>query len=71
MEFRDNKIYKMLANEFFLFINKNGNISGSDLHFNEFIEMKDLGIICLSYFGDLYKIVDKKKWALTKIKYGI
>ena len=35
-----------------------------------FIESKDLGVICLSYLNDEYRIVDEKKWALSKIKYG-
>jgi len=35
-----------------------------------FIESKDLGVICLSYLKDEYRITDEKKWALAKIKYG-
>ncbi len=35
---------------------------------SEFIESKDLGIEYLDQ--NLYKIVDHKKWAITKIKYG-
>jgi hypothetical protein len=41
---------------------------------DEFIKKKNLGIICIksTYVGydDIYKIVDEKKWALSKIKYG-
>jgi hypothetical protein len=36
-----------------------------------FIEKLDIGLECLSYINDLYKITDYKKWLLTKIKYGL
>ena len=37
---------------------------------SKFIKSKDLGIISISYYDDLYRIIDEKKWALAKIKYG-
>jgi hypothetical protein len=39
----------------------------------DFINSKkeDLGIICSSWIGPEYKIVDHKKWTIAKIKYGI
>ncbi len=35
-----------------------------------FIISKDLGIVCLDLFADLYSITDEKKWFINKIKYG-
>ena len=40
------------------------------ISWKEFIKSKDLGIICVSLASNIYRIVDKKKWILTKIKYG-
>lgn len=37
-------------------------------NWGEFIEALDIGIEF--YKDEIYKIVDKKKWLLTKIKYG-
>ncbi len=37
--------------------------------FEEFIESKDLGVVSIGF--KIYKIVDNKKWLLTKLKYGI
>ena len=37
---------------------------------SKFIKSKDLGIISISYYDHLYRIIDEKKWALAKIKYG-
>jgi len=38
----------------------------------EFIETKDLGIIHLPAYGSMhtYKIIDEKKWLLSKLKYN-
>lgn len=41
---------------------------------SDFIKSKDLGIVCnfnATNNTGLYKITDQKKWALTKIKYGL
>ena len=38
--------------------------------YSDYIKAKDLGIICLSLASNIYRVVDKKKWILTKIKYG-
>ena len=35
-----------------------------------FIESKNLGILCVDLIADEYEIIDEKKWALSKIKYG-
>ncbi len=59
--FINSNIYIHFRNEYFS--NKN-NI------WNNFIESKDLGVICLSYLKDEYRIVDEKKWLINKIKYG-
>jgi hypothetical protein len=40
------------------------------IQYDELIESKNLGIICLDSIKDLYKVIDEKKWALNKIKYG-
>jgi len=60
--FINSTIYIHFRNEYYS--NKNNHI------WNNFIESKDLGVICLSYLNDEYKIIDKKKWMLTKLKYG-
>jgi hypothetical protein len=39
-------------------------------HYDELIESKNLGIICVDVITDHYRIIDAKKWALNKIKYG-
>ena len=48
-------------------------VRGRSLTWMDFINSKkeDLGIICSSWIGPEYKIVDHKKWTLAKIKYGI
>jgi len=38
------------------------------LNWNKFIKNKDLGVIHL--VDDEYKIIDEKKWLLSKLKYG-
>jgi hypothetical protein len=40
--------------------------------YGSFVKSKDLGIESVSYtfYSDVYKIVDDKKWLLNKIKYG-
>jgi len=40
----------------------------SVLDWKEFLDYKDLGIALIDGW---YKIVDEKKWSLTKINYGI
>jgi hypothetical protein len=55
------KIYNILYDEY-----AESNINA----WSKFIKSKDLGIISISYYDDLYKIIDQKKWALSKIKYG-
>ena len=55
------KIYNILYDEY-----AESNINA----WSKFIKSKDLGIISLSYYDDEYRIVDEKKWLLTKIKYG-
>ncbi len=50
---------------------RNEYLSNENNIWNNFIESKDLGVICLSCVKDEYKIVDEKKWLITKIKYGI
>jgi hypothetical protein len=43
---------------------------GKELSYKELIESKNLGIICVDVITDHYRIIDAKKWALNKIKYG-
>jgi len=59
--FINSNIYIHFRNEYFS--NKN-NI------WIDFIKSKDLGVICLSYLKDEYRVVDEKKWLINKIKYG-
>jgi len=60
--FSSNAVYIMFMYEY-LFHN-NGNTTWA-----EFLRYKDLGIVCLG--SSNYRIQDKKKWMLAKIKYGI
>lgn len=62
----DYKIYRILEDR---------NIHNDDISWKELIIRQDIGIIHISLnvqkSYDMYKIVDEKKWALAKIKYGI
>ena len=40
----------------------------TEWNWDKFIENKDLGI--MHFVDDEYEIIDEKKWALSKIKYG-
>ena len=61
----DYKIYRILEDR---------NIHNDDISWKELIIRQDIGIIHISLnvqkSYDMYKIVDEKKWALAKIKYG-
>ena len=69
-----------MDSERYNFVNKNiWKVLGSTLEWDNyqfggnwysFIESKDLGIVCVDVFADVYSITDEKKWLLTKIKYG-
>lgn len=64
MEFEDvqDKVYGALCDEY----------SQSDKKWGEFILYKNLGIEYKPVFhSNTYKIIDEKKWLLTKIKYGL
>lgn len=60
--FYSHKLYNILMYEH-LFYN-NGETTWAD-----FLKLKDLGIV-FQGFGE-YRIQDKKKWLLCKLKYGI
>ena len=53
-------IYKILYSEYTV----------SECNYALFIERKDMGIISIDLTGDFYKVVDEKKWLLSKLKYG-
>lgn len=55
------EVYNIFADEY-LFHNK-GNTT-----WNEFLEFKNLGIVSLGL--NSFRIQDKKKWLLSKLKYG-
>jgi hypothetical protein len=59
------KIYKTLKTEW---INNPDFYSAPS--WGEFILTKDLGLICVDSWHDTYTIIDRKKWAIAKIKYG-
>lgn len=40
------------------------------INWKEFIQSKDLGIFCLDSLNHIYKIIDEKKWLLSKLKYN-
>ena len=65
-DFRDvnDTIYLALREEFY-------SLSYKKFGWHSFITYKDLGINCVNYYSNLYKIVDHKKWLLAKLKYGI
>jgi len=70
MDFEDSEdiIWLAFSNEY-LFYYGYGN--SQYINWYEYIQMKDLGIICLSLPKNNYKVIDEKKWTLSKIKYGI
>lgn len=44
-----------------------------ELTWKQFIELKDIGLAHIDVYQnyDLYEIIDEKKWALTRLKYGL
>ena len=66
MEFRDvnNIITDMFLDEY---------TQSSIIGWTRFIEKKDIGIVYNNTHSahNIYKVVNEKKWLLTKIKYGI
>ncbi len=36
----------------------------------DFIKIKDFGIVCIDFMEDEYRVEDDKKWLINKIKYG-
>lgn len=58
--FYSRKVYNVFENEF---------LYCEHTTWTEFLRSKDLGIMFLGFAE--YRIIDKKKWLLTKIKYGI
>ncbi len=67
MEFENVSIYTLFSEEWV----KYRNLTLKS--WNSFIKSKNLGITCteLTLLNNKYKIVDEKKWFLTKLKYGI
>lgn len=68
--FKNLKIFSVLQHEFDAFRkNKPGLVNS----YIEFINHMDIGLSYLQteyYSHDTYKIVDKKKWLIAKLKYG-
>jgi hypothetical protein len=64
MEFEDVNIFEKFNNEWW---------KSFHTKWKDFIAEKDLGIVCIGCQtgGDHYKIIDEKKWAFNRIKYGI
>ena len=74
MEFRNLSIYQIFDYQFKTFYFNNYNelfCKSDDYFFTQFLLSEDLGIICLSWARDEYKVIDEKKWVLARIKYGI
>ena len=78
MDFNAKKIYLTFIKEWIHYSNEfhakySKSISIKD--WPDFIKSKDLGIICVqaksNSSGDVYKLIDEKKWTLAKIKYGL
>lgn len=54
------------------FPEKHSNPEYSIMWWGDYIKLLDLGIEYYgSSIGNSYRIIDRKKWMLTKIKYGI
>ena len=77
MDFDSKKIYLTFVTDWHNFRNEYSAKFSKPVSvgiWKDFIKSKDLGIICLeatsTSSGDLYKIIDKKKWLLAKLKYG-
>ena len=66
MEFKDpnNKVFHAFVKEYF-------NSNKTLFFWKEFIKNKDIGIEDVTVIDRCYKITNKKKWVLAKIKYGI
>jgi len=56
----NHNIYKILYSEY----------TASECNYALFIKRKNMGIISIDLTGDFYKVVDEKKWLLSKLKYG-
>ena len=67
--FYNKSIFDILKKELPIKI-KNRLINIDDPFWGNFISSKDLGIICIDNIRDLYMVIDEKKWAFSKIKYG-
>lgn len=72
----DDRIYYLLWEDFIVF-SRHDNVRYDYFRelYNRFLENKQLGIIFIGRNHhepyDSYRIVDEKKWMLTRIKYGI
>jgi len=72
MVFKNREIYHRYYHPFRIFYdNNNGYSKKLEEIFTQFLLSEDLGIICLSWARDEYKVIDEKKWVLARIKYGI
>ena len=78
MEYKDvgYKVYAIFKFEY----RKSPSYNSIDKGWPDFIKRKDIGIECIkgmSFLGgsfnnaNVYTVVDKKKWMLAKLKYGI
>jgi hypothetical protein len=77
MDFNAKKIYLTFIKEWINYSNEFHAKYSKQIDINnwlDFIKSKDLGIICVqaksNSSGDVYKLIDEKKWLLAKIKYG-
>jgi hypothetical protein len=67
MEFKDieYEVYHKLKDQ--------RNKTEKELTWKQFIEEIDIGLAHIDVYQnyDLYEIIDEKKWALTRLKYGL
>ena len=75
MEFRNIEIYKhfYLSDEWNDFVESKKILTPSISIiwiWTLFLKHKDFGIICIDFLRHSFRVVDEKKWLLTKIKYG-
>jgi hypothetical protein len=73
MEFRNIEIYKhfFMSDEWNDFVESKKILTLSiSIIWTLFLKHKDFVIICIDFLRHSFRVVDEKKWALAKIKYG-
>lgn len=63
MVFKDERctVFKKLSNSKYI----------SYIDWPKFVQDKDIGIVCIDAYTHYYKIVNEKKWLISRLKYGL